>query len=234
MAVLGHPGQNTLAGRPSAWSGVRCQTPFATPANTVHGPQQRITWSSCRQRLASRPALSLPTKPHMDAERVLALWEGAHGALAPSWREAFLRHPALAGLRQLPEAAVIFALGGSNKLARVAEIAADVSWWFEGKPCEEDALPWCARCKPHTYPPVVVVTRGWGEAFHTSEDCPWLLKGQDAVVARGGEPAPVERVNVQVAIGSGKLPCLWCFPPSTRRRSPAGAIPQAAAPTTGR
>jgi hypothetical protein len=149
----------------------------------------------------------------VDAQRLLTLWESAHGALTTDWREAFLKRPEVQELCQFPEPAVLAALGRSKKLAHIADIAANEAWWYEGKPCEQDELPWCARCKPHPYPSVVVMTTGWGAAFHRSEDCIWLVKGQNAVVGRGGEAAPVQRVNVQVALGSGKLPCLWCFPP---------------------
>ena len=164
----------------------------------------------------------------MDAERLLTLWQSAHGTLRSDWRESFLRRPEVEQLCRLPEPAVLAALSRSRKLARIAEIAADEAWWFEGKPCEEDALSWCARCKPHPYPSVVVITMGWGDAFHKSEDCLWLVKGQHAVSARGGEVAPVQRVNIQVALGSGKLPCLWCFSPIPPPPERKGVVPGSA------
>lgn len=99
-----------------------------------------------------------------------------------------------------------------NPHAGTVALAEDTSWWFEGERCEEDNLPFCRRCKPHPYPNTVVVTRGWGYAFHLSEDCVWLHRGQGSVERRGGEPAPVERVAIQVAFGLGKVPCLVCFP----------------------
>lgn len=96
--------------------------------------------------------------------------------------------------------------------AVAAGLAEDTTWWFEGEPCEEDNLSFCRRCKPHPYPDTVVITRGWGYAFHRSEDCLWLHRGQGSVERRGGEPAPVECVAIQVAFGLGKVPCQHCFP----------------------
>jgi hypothetical protein len=173
----------------------------------------------CRHRRPVKERRWRTDKLDVDAERLLALWESAYGILSSDWRERFLKRPEVQELCQFPDPAVLAALGRSRNLARIAEIAASGAWWYEGKPCEQDALPWCARCKPHPYPSVVVITMGWGDAFHRSEDCIWLVKGQDAVVARGGEVAPVQRVNIQVALGSGKLPCLWCFPPKEHHGS---------------
>ena len=62
----------------------------------------------------------------------------------------------------------------------------EVGWWFDGKRCEQDELPYCARCKPHDYPMVVYMTRGWSAAFHRSPTCEGLQGGQDEIVRRCG------------------------------------------------
>lgn len=151
-------------------------------------------------------------KSHVEAKRLLALRESAYGALTSGQREAFLRRPGARALCQFPEPAVLAALGRTNELTRLAEVVASEAWWYEGRPCEQDELARCARCKPHPYPAAVVMTKGWSDAFHQSEHCAWLLQGQEAVLARGGGTAPVERVAVQVALGSGRSPCPWCSP----------------------
>lgn len=150
----------------------------------------------------------------MDGPDILRLWETVHMTLDDRQREAFLRRPEVEVLAALPGTAVRAAMPRSRRLARIADLATSSAWWFEGKPCDDDGLVSCARCKPHDYPLVVVVTAGDGAAFHKSADCEWLLKGQSAVAAGGGQPAPVGQVNVQVALGAGRFPCLACFPPS--------------------
>jgi hypothetical protein len=85
-------------------------------------------------------------------------------------------------------------------------------WWFDGEPCEQDELSYCARCKPHHYPMIVYMTRGWSSAFHKSPTCDALQSGQEQVVRRGGDAAEIEPVNIQTALGSGRFPCLICLP----------------------
>jgi hypothetical protein len=145
---------------------------------------------------------------------MLALWELVHEPLSDGQRAAFLRRPEIEILERLPDGAVRSAISRNRRLSDTSETARRESWWHEGTPCEQDNLPWCSRCKPHPYPAVVTMTRGWGAAFHLDADCRWLVEGQRAVARRGGEPALVERVPVQVAFGAGKSPCLACFPPT--------------------
>lgn len=87
----------------------------------------------------------------------------------------------------------------------------DGAWWWENEPCEADNLVRCGRCKPLPFPKVVYMTRGWSGAFHKSQGCEALQGGQAKVERRGGDPASVEPVNVQVALGSGRRPCLICL-----------------------
>lgn len=151
----------------------------------------------------------------MDADALLRLWQQVHGDLDARQCRAFLDRSELQVLAALPDRAVLSAVGRTPKLARIAELAAKESWWYDGTPCEEDTLAWCSRCKPHPYPSVVVMTRGWSSAFHRSGDCQWLVKGQTQVIRKGGEAAAIERVPVQLALGAGKFPCLACFPPDS-------------------
>ena len=150
----------------------------------------------------------------MNAAAILQLWETVHGKLTDDQRRSFLARPEIDRLTGLPDRAVLASVSQGAKLARIAKTASRDAWWYEGAPCDEDNLPWCARCKPHMYPAVVVMTKGSSGAFHRSEKCSWLVKGQMMVANRGGEPAPIERVPVQVALGAGKFACLACFPPA--------------------
>lgn len=88
----------------------------------------------------------------------------------------------------------------------------DAAAWEAGTPCEDDDLVWCARCKPQPFPPVVVVTRGYGQAFHATESCRWLRAGLRSVERRGGSPSDPERVCLAEARRLQKEPCLWCLP----------------------
>lgn len=148
----------------------------------------------------------------MTAESILEYWELVHGRLSLEHATTFLNRPEVDALTGLHDNAVQMAVGRHRRLRDSVALAETTSWWFEGKPCEEDNLPYCDRCKPHAYPKVVVVTHGWGYAFHRSVACEWLHRGQGSVERRGGEPAPVEAVAIQVALGMGKVPCQACFP----------------------
>ena len=147
----------------------------------------------------------------MTAESILQYWELVHGRLAPEHATTFLKRAEVGTLTGLHDNAVRMAVGRHRRLRDIVALAEKTSWWFEGKPCEEDYLAYCDRCKPHGYPKVVVVTLGWGYAFHRSAACEWLHRGQDSVERHGGEPAPVETVAIQVALGMGKVPCQACF-----------------------
>lgn len=92
----------------------------------------------------------------------------------------------------------------------------DLEAWESGDLCEEDGLAFCSRCKPSDLPSVVYVTTGSSSAFHARDSCEALKSGQDSVERRGGEPAPIKNVNVQIALGQGKVPCLVCMPNSRK------------------
>ena len=111
----------------------------------------------------------------------------------------------------LPPGAVTAAIGSAPRLTDIVAFADAVAWWFLGEECEPDGLAFCARCRPYPYPSVVFVTTGGSDAFHATETCSWLVKGQRKVTARGGEPAELERVALQVALGMEKQACLACF-----------------------
>jgi hypothetical protein len=91
--------------------------------------------------------------------------------------------------------------------------------WRQGVPCEPDGLSFCHRCKPKPFPTTVYVTKGWGAAFHRSKDCRALCDGQKQIERRGGSPAPVELVHIEMAISDKYSPCLICFPKARGRTS---------------
>jgi hypothetical protein len=147
----------------------------------------------------------------MQLHDVLEYWMRTHGTLSADHRQAFLARPEVALLTELPDAAARAAVSRSQHLPTIVRLAQASAWWFQGERCEEDGLPYCARCKPHPFPASVVITRGWSYAFHRDANCEWLVEGQAKVDKRGGEPAPVEQVAVQVALGAGKVACRACF-----------------------
>jgi hypothetical protein len=65
---------------------------------------------------------------------------------------------------------------------------------------------WCTLC---THPGAVYVTAG-GTHYHSDPRCESLRDGQDAVVRRGGTPAPIERVSGSTAREDGRDPCRRC------------------------
>lgn len=149
----------------------------------------------------------------MDAPEILKLWMTIHSPLDVRQQKVFLDRPELDSLVRLPDGSVRSAVSRSPRLVEIARTAVQGAWWFSGNPCPEDDLTFCGRCKPHPYPSVVVMSRGWSSAFHQSANCHALRTGQDTVLDRGGEMAPVERVAVQIALSEGKHPCSACFPP---------------------
>ena len=151
----------------------------------------------------------------MNEGELLQLWCGIHGELDEAKRARFLAKAEVTKLTQMSDRAVLAAMARSPRLANVLAMARAEGWWFEGQPCPEDDLIFCGRCKPHPYPKVVIVTRGFSATFHRSESCDALVEGQGKVMARGGEPAPVVPVAVQQALGEGRFPCLICFPTGT-------------------
>lgn len=74
----------------------------------------------------------------------------------------------------------------------------------------------CTYCKPRPHVPDVVVITAGGSAFHGQESCEALHDGQRSVERRGGSPAELEKVHVNVAIGKGLVACLWCLPGAGR------------------
>ncbi len=147
----------------------------------------------------------------MEPNRLLEIWIAIHGSLTPEQRASFLERAEVDELCRMPDPAVIHAVGKASKLAAILRIASDEGWWYAGEACEPDNLPFCSRCKPHGYPTTVYMTKGWSSAFHKSPTCSALQGGQRVVKGRGGSPANVESVHVQVALGSGRLPCQVCF-----------------------
>jgi len=147
----------------------------------------------------------------MQREEILEFWLDVWGPLSEDKRREFLDRPELTQLVRLNESAVRFAIAEKRKLAAITEFALRSAWWFDGNDCEGDSLPFCARCKPTTFPTVVFATEGWSSAFHRLPNCQALKSGQGRVAQSGGEPAEVKSVHVQVAMGRGLLPCLACF-----------------------
>lgn len=146
---------------------------------------------------------------------ILALHQALYEELTATQREEFLTRPELAELTGLTAASVHHALVHHRRLADALLAALTVDSWFSGEPCEDDAIPWCARCKPTDMPSTVVAsTSGFASAFHRSRRCELLIGGQAKVIRRGGDSAAVESVNLQAALGRGLLPCQGCFKPS--------------------
>jgi hypothetical protein len=148
----------------------------------------------------------------MEPTELLDLWQQVHQQLDTRLQSQFLSRPELAELTALPNAALLAAIGRAKKLDQILLVAKSETWWHRGDPCDEDNLPWCARCKPSPYPSVVTITRGWSSTFHRDPTCVWLHKGQARVTQRGGTAASVDSVALQVALGQGRFACLACFP----------------------
>lgn len=89
---------------------------------------------------------------------------------------------------------------------------ADRASWDAGEECAKHELAWCSLCKPRRLPPVVHATDGGSAAFHGDPGCQALAAGQRRVADTGGEPALIEAMALESAIGSGRFPCLICFP----------------------
>jgi len=147
----------------------------------------------------------------MEPDRLLETWTSIHGSLTVAQQKSFLERHEVEELCRMPDAAVVHAVGKAAKLAAILRIAQTEGWWYAGEACEPDNLPFCSRCKPHGYPTTVYMTRGWSSAFHKSPTCSALSGGQRFVAGRGGNPADVELVHIQVALGSGRLPCQVCL-----------------------
>jgi len=65
---------------------------------------------------------------------------------------------------------------------------------------------WCSLC---AHPRTVYVTAG-GTHYHTDPRCESLRDGQNAVVMRGGTPAPIVSVPEAAAWEDGRDPCRRC------------------------
>jgi len=143
---------------------------------------------------------------------VLDKWMEIYGSLTAEQRSSFLAKPELDVLTALPDAAVLYGISRSPKLAETTRLAQRDGWWFAGRACDQDNIEWCARCKPTGFPTTVYMTKGWSSAFHRSATCQMLSAGQRFVAAVGGNPASVEPTHIQVALGSGRFPCRSCFP----------------------
>jgi hypothetical protein len=147
----------------------------------------------------------------MTADEIVNKWMEIHGPLSSDQQRVFVAKSETAALTLLPAEAVLYALTRSPKVAEVLRLATRDGWWFVGDACEQDNIEWCGRCKPNGFPTTVYMTKGRSSAFHSSRDCPLLAAGQRFVESQGGDPAPIEPVHVQVALGSGRFPCLSCF-----------------------
>ena len=107
--------------------------------------------------------------------------------------------------------------------------------WNAGKPCSEDGIEFCSRCKPHEFGQVVYVTGG-GSAFHKIATCKLLTGGLRSVERRSGTAGEVKGVATQEALGEGRFPCQSCFPSpttshsATAHRSPASSRPRSPSP----
>lgn len=141
-----------------------------------------------------------PGDREVDTDAFRNLWETVHGRLTDDQRRSFLARQEVQTLAGLPDRAVFAAVPRSPKLTRICQIATNGAWWYEGAPCEEDNLAWCARCKPHPYPAVVVMTRGWSGSFHRSAECGWLIR----FMAKARSPTEAENLH-----RSRECPCKW-------------------------
>jgi hypothetical protein len=147
----------------------------------------------------------------IDKDRILALWRKKYGPLSPERETEFLARNEVEALTGFTDQAVADGIGRKRQPAAILKVVLETNWWYAGERCEPDGLEWCSRCKPHNYPTTVYMTTG-GDAFHKSPSCVALMEGQQKVADRGWQPAEVNDVNVQVALGSGRFACLVCFP----------------------
>lgn len=67
----------------------------------------------------------------------------------------------------------------------------------------------CSICKPSQYGARVFTTDG-GSVFHSRQDCPALMEGQQLVEDRHGEVAAVRAVAPGIAEES-RRPCRTCW-----------------------
>lgn len=89
--------------------------------------------------------------------------------------------------------------------------------------------PWCAsderveqaatppRCEVHGVIDQdggdrVYVSQGWkAVAYHRSQSCRWLRRGQAGIASSGGTPASIIMVSRMTALGRGLAECQHCF-----------------------
>lgn len=148
----------------------------------------------------------------LSAIEILALHQAIHGELGTRDREAFLERPETVELVGLTAAAVQHGFLKSRRLKEALPAAKAVDFWFRGDDCEEDGIPYCARCKPSGLPKTVVISTGSkAAAFHSNGACEALRAGQERVRRSGGDPAPTMTVAVGVALSRGMFPCLVCL-----------------------
>ena len=147
----------------------------------------------------------------MEPNELLELWITTHGPLSEAEQKSFLGRSEVEQLCQRRKAEIVNAVGRAKKLDAILHIAQTEGWWFAGDPCDLDELSFCAKCKPHPYPQTVYMTKGWSSAFHKSPTCTALNNGQNVVANRGGAPAAVEIVHIQVALASGRQACQVCL-----------------------
>jgi hypothetical protein len=146
----------------------------------------------------------------IDKDRILELWRERHGPLSPERETEFLARDEVKALTGFTDQAVAHGIGRERQLAAILKVVLETNWWFAGERCKPDGLEWCSRCKPHNYPTTVYMTTG-GSAFHKSRSCVALMEGQQKVADRGWQPAEVNPVNIQEALGSGRFACLVCI-----------------------
>jgi hypothetical protein len=83
----------------------------------------------------------------------------------------------------------------------------------------------CAFCKP-TPPGLTdrVYRTAGGRAFHRTESCTWLRKGQQDAERRDKRPHPVQLVDLVDAQTAALEPCLHCFDPRLVTGRPSGDV----------
>jgi hypothetical protein len=77
--------------------------------------------------------------------------------------------------------------------------------------CIHDLAPEsCSYCR-RQHLPTVYVSEG-GAAYHATDRCPALERGQNDVSARGGQPGEIGAVRPGSPLLDGRKPCRTCKP----------------------
>ena len=94
----------------------------------------------------------------------------------------------------------------------------DLVDWNEGKPCEEDGISFCAKCKPRKKRlPDHVYATPKGKLYHRNENCNSIYYGQIGASGKGHRKSKVQKLSLVEARKRHLQPCpqQFCFPKDT-------------------